>query len=113
MSIAAQLGTLPITMYYFGQISNYFLLTNLIVLPIANFLVPCGLVSIILGGSGYGVLFSRITHRLAWLMNHSVGWIESLPGSTTQVTIGIEMVCIYYVFLVIFCLFFIKTSQNV
>lgn len=113
MSIAAQLGTLPITMYYFGQISNYFLLTNLIVLPIANFLVPCGLVSIILGGSGYGVLFSRITHRLAWLMNHSTGWIESLPGSTTQVTIGIEMVCIYYVFWVIFCLFFIKTSQNV
>lgn len=103
VSLAAQLGTLPITMYYFGQISNYFLLTNLIVLPIAGFLVPCGLVSIALGGSWCGVLFSKVTRALAWAMNHSVEWIESLPGSTTKVSIGLGMVVIYYVLFLGLC----------
>ena len=104
VSLAAQLGTLPITMYYFGQISNYFLLTNLIVLPIAAFLVPCGLVSIALGGSWCGVLFSQVTRALAWAMNHSVEWIESLPGSTAKVSIGLGMVVIYYVLFLGFCI---------
>ena len=111
ISFAAQLGTLPITMYYFGQISNYFLLTNLIVLPIATLLVPCGLVSIALGGCGFGVLFSKDTWALAWAMNHSVEWLESLPGSTTKVAIGIGMVIIYYVLFIGLC-FAIQPQQK-
>lgn len=103
VSIAAQLGTLPITMYYFGQISNYFLLTNMIVLPVASLLVPSGLISIALGGSSAGVLFSKATKGLAWVMNHSVEWIEGLPGSTTHVSIGLGMVAIYYVLFIGLC----------
>jgi competence protein ComEC len=99
VSVAAQLGTLALTMYYFGYASTYFLLTNMLVLPIAFFLVPCGLVSIVLGGTVCGVWFSKVTWVLAWLMNHSVGWIESLPGSTLPCTIGIGMVLIYYALL--------------
>ena len=102
ISFAAQMGTLPITMYYFGQISNYFLLTNLIVLPLATLLVPCGLISIALGGSWFGVVFSKITFALSWAMNHSVGWLESLQGSTTQVRIGLPMIAVYYVLLIAF-----------
>lgn len=108
VSIAAQLGTLPITMYYFGQISNYFLLTNLIVLPLASLLVPCGLITIALGGSWCGVLIGKVSYGLAWILNHSVEWIEGLPGSTTSVSIGSGMVVIYYLILVIFCFFFAK-----
>ena len=103
VSVAAQLGTLPLTMYYFGQISNYFLLTNLIVLPLATLLVPCGLVTIALGGSVPCLWIGKITNGLAWAMNHSVEWIESLPGSTTQVHIGVGMVVIYYVLFIAFC----------
>ena len=99
ISIAAQIGTMPITMYYFGQVSTYFLLTNLIVLPIATFLVPCGLISIALGGSTTGVLFSKITRALAWAMNHSVEWIEQLPGSTVSASVNGVMVAIYYLLL--------------
>ena len=35
MSFAAQIGTLPLTLHYFGQTSNYFALTNLVVVPAA------------------------------------------------------------------------------
>ena len=99
VSVAAQLGTLPITMFYFKQVSTYFLLANLLVLPIASLLVPCGLISICLGGSVVGVWFSKITWALAWAMNHSVGWIESLPGSTFPAQVNGLMVGIYYLLL--------------
>ena len=105
VSLAAQLGTLPLTMYYFGQISCYFLLTNMLVLPLATFLVPCGLLSVALGGSGAGIVFSKVTQSLAWAMNHSVAWIESLPGSTVKVSIGSGMVAIYYVLFLVFCVY--------
>ena len=96
ISIAAQLGTIPITMYLFGQVSNYFLLTNLIVLPLASLLVPCGLASVALGGSSLGQLIGYLTSCLAWMMNHAVGWIESLPGSCSAVAISLPMVGLLY-----------------
>ena len=96
VSIAAQLGTLPITMYTFGQVSNYFLLTNLIVLPIASLLVPIGLATVVLSGTPLGTLFGHASYGLAWLMNHAVGWIEQLPGSISQVHIDIPMVLLLY-----------------
>lgn len=108
VSFAAQLGTLPITMFYFKQVSTYFLLANLLVLPLASFLVPCGLISIALGGSTIGVLFSKITWSLAWAMNHSVGWIESLPGSTFPAHVNGLMVAIYYLLLLLFCAIVLK-----
>lgn len=112
ISFAAQLGTLPITMYYFHQVSTYFLLANLMVLPLASLLVPCGLISIALGGSQIGIHFSKITWVLAWAMNHSVGWIERLPGSTIPCQINGIMVAIYYGIFILFCFFWIKTSQK-
>ena len=81
------------------NVSWAILLTNLIVLPIATFLVPCGLISIALGGSTAGVLFSKITWFLAWAMNHSVEWIEHLPGSTVSASVNGVMVGIYYLLL--------------
>ena len=108
ISLAAQLGTLPITMFYFKQVSTYFLLANLLVLPLASILVPCGLISIALGGSTIGVLFSKITWSLAWAMNHSVGWIESLPGSTFPAHVNGLMVAIYYLLLLLFCAIVLK-----
>ena len=100
VSIAAQLGTLPIGMYSFGQISNYFLLTNMIVLPLATLLVPCGLATIALGGTLVGKGLGYVTYGLAWLMNHSVGWIESLPGSVTHVHCTLPMALLLYAALV-------------
>lgn len=111
ISLAAQAGTLPITMYTFGQVSPYFLLANLIVLPVASFLVPCGLISIVLGGSAAGIVFSKLTWALSWVMNHSVGWIESLPGSTIPAHINGGMIAVYYVLLLLFYVIILKKLQ--
>ena len=105
VSLAAQLGTLPITMFYFHQVSSYFLLTNLIVMPLAAFLVPFGLLTVAFGGSAMGMLIGKVTYALAWTMNHSVGWIERLPGSTLPADISPLMIGIYYILLLAFVAF--------
>ena len=105
ISLAAQLGTLGITMYCFHQVSCYFLLTNLIVLPLATILVPCGLGCVALGGSTAGVLLHYPTYYLALAMNRSVEWIESLPGSTVAVDVSLPMAGVYYVLLLGLVLF--------
>ena len=112
ISIAAQLGTLPLSMLYFGQISNYFLLTNLIVLPLAFLLVPCGLATVALGGSTLGLWVGKLTTGFAWLMNHSVAWLEALPGSTTRVFIGPAMLAIYYLLWLLFFLIYSRLSPK-
>lgn len=111
ISLAAQLGTMPITMYTYGQFSTYFLLTNLIVLPLATVLVPLGLLTIALGGSAIGCFVGQGTEAVAWLMNHSVGWIESLPGSTVSASVNGPMIAVYYALLLLFCVFILKKAK--
>jgi len=108
VSLAAQLGTMPITMFHFGQVSTYFLLTNLLVLPLATLLVPSGLLSIAFGSSGIGLLVGKGTSGLAWLMNHAVGWIESLPGSTVSAHVNGPMIVVYYALLLCFLAFVLR-----
>ena len=113
VSLAAQLGTLGISMYYFHQVSCYFLLTNLIVLPIAAILVPCGLGCVALGGSPIGIVLVYPTAFLAKAMNRSVAWIESLPGSTVEAKVSLPMVGVYYVLLACFLYFLIHKGRKI
>ena len=110
VSLAAQLGTIPISAFYFKQMSVYFLLTNLIVLPLASLLVPLGLTTIALGGCGLGTVIGKMTWGVAWLMNHSVEWIESLPGCTVLMHVNGWMIAVYYVLLMLFYVFVLRKN---
>lgn len=85
VSMAAQLGTIPFTLYYFHQLSNYFLLTNLIVLPLATILVPLGLATLVLGMVPYlGTVLVWCLQKGTELMLIAVDWVQSLPGAFVQ-----------------------------
>jgi len=97
VSLAAQLATMPISLYYFGQTSNYFLLTNMVVVPLAWLLVvscigllALGWIPIVGTGLAYCVQY------MATGMNKYVGWIEHLPHSTTTAQIGGTGVVVMY-----------------
>jgi competence protein ComEC len=84
VSMAAQIGTMPLTMYYFGQTSNYFALTNLIVIPMAFVLLLLGFSTLAMSWCVVGEWLGVATKWCTWLLRESVEWVESLPGSTTQ-----------------------------
>ena len=84
VSIAAQIATFPLGMFYFHQFPNYFLLSNLFVIPLATFIIGFGvflfLISWYLPLSNLIVL---VLNKLLLFLNFSVDWVQSLPHSLT------------------------------
>lgn len=85
VSLAAQLGTLPVTLFCFHETANWFLLANLVVL-LLTFCIVAG--SLLFFTLGWIPLLGR---GLAWLLQQTAGmldawvaWVESLPGAVTQ-----------------------------
>lgn len=97
VSLAAQLGTLPIALYYFGQCSNYFLLTNLLVIPLAWLIVVSSFLLLLVGSIPYiGIAVAWLCQTLTGALISSVSWIESLPGAVTEIRISLPMVLLLY-----------------
>lgn len=72
VTLSAQLFTLPLTLHYFGQFPNYFLLTNLLVLP---------LMAPILGGCLLLLAVSPLpflAKPLGWCMSWAIEWLNKL-----------------------------------
>ena len=88
VSIAAQIGTMPLTLYYFGQTSNYFALTNLLVIPLAFVLLLLGISTLALSWCIVGEWLGVAAKWCTWVLREAVEWIESLPYSTTQFTLS-------------------------
>lgn len=97
MSLAAQVGTLPISSYYFHQVSNWFMISSLIVVPLAGLMMAGSVLCFTIGwipyvGEGIGWCLKSIT----WLMNQGVGLIDYMPCATWPITFTPQMAVAYY-----------------
>lgn len=80
VSLAAQVATFPLALYYFHQFPLYFLLSNLMVIPIASALLPAGIAYLLLNQvSLIGSLLAEAIAFLGVYMNDGVSWIKALP----------------------------------
>lgn len=80
VSIAAQLATFPLSLFYFHQFPNYFLITNLIAIPLSSLVIYLG--ALVLFTSS----FAWLCNVLSWIMvillkglNFTVQFVEQLP----------------------------------
>lgn len=82
VSLAAQIGTLPFTLYYFHQTCNYFLLTNVVVIFLAFMITIFAFATLTIGWIPViGIILSYPLKWLTWALNHYTAFIESLPGA--------------------------------
>jgi len=82
VSIAAQIATFPLGVYYFHQFPNLFFISNLIVIPLAALILGVGIAYFIF--HKIPILNDILIVLLDWaltLMNYCVKWVENLPGS--------------------------------
>ena len=86
VSIAAQVATAPLSIYYFHQFPNYFLLTNLVAIPVAYLLVSGGIILYVfsLFSTVIGDLLGEILQQLIACANSAMLWVTKLPYSTTD-----------------------------
>jgi len=85
VSIAAQIGTAPISLFYFHIFPNYFFIGNLIVIPLAFVIVIGAFMLLVFSAIPYlstGIAF--LLKWIIWLLNFSVATIEKLPFSYTE-----------------------------
>jgi len=83
VSIAAQISTLPLTIYYFHQFPTYFFLSNLVVIPGAMIIMIGGIGMLGLGSviDILGIWLGWLLHWIIWFMNWMVQLVEQIPGS--------------------------------
>lgn len=85
VSIAAQLSTFSLGLLYFHQFPNWFLVSNLFVIPLSTFIL-----FISLGFFAFSWfppvahILIRLSEWLTWLMNESMLLIDRIPYSITQ-----------------------------
>lgn len=85
VSVSAQLSTFPISIYYFGQFPNYFILSNLSVIALSFVVMITGVV--LLAVSWIPIITGWVSFLLTWeirVMNAIISFIENLPYSVTQ-----------------------------
>ncbi len=85
VSIAAQIGTFPITIFYFHQFPNYFLISNFIVIPLATVIIWLSILffaslSIPVIAKFFALILSYIIH----FQNLIIAKIESWPHSLSE-----------------------------
>jgi competence protein ComEC len=101
VSISAQLATFPLGLLYFHQFPSYFLLSNLVVIPMAFLILYIGL--FYLAFAWLPVVGAALGKLLFWsiaFLNGSVAWVESLPASLIQgIDISIMETWLIYLFL--------------
>lgn len=111
VSLAAQIGTSPIAMYYFNQFPNYFLITNMIVIPLSFMILSLGFGFFLL--SWLPILSDLLASLLSFIikvMNASVSFVEQLPGSkiTGIVISGPELLLLYIIIAGLLAFYFSK-----
>ena len=78
VSFAAQIGTLPISIYYFHQFPGLFFVTNLIIIPLLSIIMVLGVVVMIL--AAFNIIPVFISQLLEWsiyYLNKTINTIAS------------------------------------
>ena len=102
VSIAAQIATLPLTLYYFNQFPVYFMLSNLLVIPSAIVILSLGILLFITSP------IPAVSESVGWVLNKfieglnfGIKEIELLPNSLIEgLSISVlECVALYIIIL--------------
>lgn len=90
-STGAQLGTLPLSLYNFGQFPSYFLISGTVVIVSAFATMGAGLLHGLIGGlapqSGFATLTGSVLGGIVYLQNAFIFLFQGLPGGLLKVPI--------------------------
>jgi competence protein ComEC len=103
VSIAAQLVTFPLSVYYFHVFPTYFLIANLFVIPISFLIMQVGVPLMILGWIPFlGEALGWILSWLVWSQNQVTLIIHQFPlGTINRLTIGFPGMVLIWALLLI------------
>lgn len=94
VSLAAQIATMPFTIYYFHQFTPYFWLSNLLLTPLSFFVILVGMLLLTFSWVPWlNMLLGKVVWIGLYLMNRVVAGVEMLPLSVVK---GQSMDCLQF-----------------
>jgi len=108
VTVAAQFGIIPISLYYFHQFPSLFWLSNLVVIPFLGIILGFGILIIVLSLFGmpktivsdsFGLVIDWMNHFFGWISNQENFLITDIPFTITQVIVSyLIILCAYKMF---------------
>lgn len=112
VSTAAQIGAMPLSIYYFHQFPGLFFVTNIIVLPMLGIIMIVGLIAIII--ASFGVVPFFIAKPLEFLiefLNSIIHWVATFEDFIIKnISFNKEMLIASYL-VIIFCVLWFKKKE--
>lgn len=107
VSLAAQIGTAPLSLFYFHQFSNYFLVTNFIAIPFATFIIYTAVT--LLAVSAVPFISTAVAFVLQWMLkilNSSIHFIQEMPFALSVYSITAFQVILLFGMILLFSFYF-------
>ncbi|OWY25088.1 DUF4131 domain-containing protein [Sphingobacteriales bacterium UPWRP_1] len=109
VTLAAQLATTPLTLYYFNQFPSYFLLANLVAVPLSGIVLQLGFVFFLI--SPFTPIAKLLGLLLSWgikALNTYLYYVQQLPFSVVQgLSVSHTEMLLLYVFIALATFFFL------
>ena len=114
VSIAAQIGVLPLSLFYFHQFPGLFMLSNLVIIPFLGAILSLGILVIFLALLGvlpqflancYGSIISAMNSFVSWISNQEQFLFK-------EISLSFLMMILYYALIVFGVRFLMKKSPK-
>ena len=102
ISLAAQLGVLPVGLYYFHQFPGLFFVSNLIIIPFLGILLGLGIAVILLAlcnalpaelALGYSSLIHMMNLSISWVADQEAFLVEDISFDGVQLLLSYLAIC--------------------
>ena len=114
VTLSAQILTTPISIFHFHQFPNYFLLTNLVAVPLSSIILFGELFLCAISFVPFIAKFVGIVlHKLIWLLNSFIEHIEKMPQALWNgLQINILQVIFFYAFIISISIWLMMKKKN-
>ncbi len=103
VSVAAQVGTAPLVAYHFGRLPVVFLLSNLIVIPLAWLILYLTLCMVALCWWSWATgIMAQLLSGAVQLMNTLLSWLSTLPACSID-GLHLSNVQVFLIYILIAC----------
>lgn len=110
VSVAAQVGVLPLSLYYFHQFPGLFFISNLVIIPVLGIILGFGIIVIVLAVLNILPMFlGNVYFIIIQQMNNFISWVSDLEFFIIQnITFSFGLLISSYIFI----LFILKLTEK-
>jgi competence protein ComEC len=105
VSIAAQLGVLPLSLFYFHQFPGLFFLSNLVIIPLLGFILGYGILVIFLAlfnvlplflADFYIFIIQQLNNFVSWISSQQIFIIENITYSVALLVATYAFILLFF-----------------